>query len=84
MTWTESRLEQRIRQDFPDPGSSSGVLDLLGSLPREAGHDHEIQASERVRAAVLLFAAGDLRRLRQALDLANVPQGLTPGARKTR
>lgn len=70
MTWTESRLEQRVRQDFRDPGSASGVLDLLASLPREAGYDHEIHASERVQAAVVLFAAGNLRRLQQALDLA--------------
>lgn len=70
MTSTPSRLEQRIRRDFPEPGSAHGVLELVSGLPRKAGYDPEMLASERVQAAIVLLAHGDLARLRQALDLA--------------
>jgi hypothetical protein len=65
-----SRLERRIQRDFPEPGSANGVLHLLAELPGRAGYDREILASERIQAAVVLLADGDLRRLRQALELA--------------
>lgn len=70
MTSPMPRLEQRIRRDFPEPGSAHGVLQLLSGLPGKAGYDPEMLASERVQAAIVLFAHGDLARLRQALDLA--------------
>jgi hypothetical protein len=65
-----SRLERRIQRDFPEPGSANGVLRLLAELPGRAGYGHEMLASERVQAAAVLLADGDLRRLRQALELA--------------
>ncbi|MDA8322945.1 MAG: hypothetical protein M0030_24495 [Actinomycetota bacterium] len=70
MADTQSRLERRIARDFPEPGSAHGVLQLLAELPRHAGYDAETLASERVQTAIILLAAGDIRRLRQALDLA--------------
>jgi hypothetical protein len=70
MAESSSRLERRIQRDFSEPGSASGVLELLAELPRRAGYDREILASERIQAAIVLLADGDLRRLRQALDLA--------------
>lgn len=70
MTGTQSRLERRIQRDFPKPGSADGVLRLLADLPRRAGYDGEMFASERAQAAIVLLAAGDLGRLRQMLDLA--------------
>lgn len=70
MAWTMSRVEARIQHDFPGPGAAGGVLDLLDALPREAGYGQEMLAGERVRAAVILVAAGDLGRMRQALALA--------------
>lgn len=70
MAWTMARVELRVQQDFPDPGAADAVLDQIDALPREAGYDHEMLASERVRAAIILAAAGDLVRLRQVLDLA--------------
>lgn len=39
-------------------------------LPHRAGYDREMLASERVQAAIVLLADGDIHRLRQALDLA--------------
>jgi hypothetical protein len=70
MAWTMSRVEARVQRDFPGPGAADGVLDLLDALPREAGYGQEMLAGERVRAAVILAAAGDLGRMRHAVDLA--------------
>jgi hypothetical protein len=70
MTATTARLERRIRRDFPEPGSAARVLQLLANLPRRAGYDENVLASERVQAAVVLAASGNLARLRQMLDLA--------------
>jgi hypothetical protein len=70
MTATTARLERRIRRDFPEPGAATGVLRLLTDLPQRAGYDGDILASERVQAAVVLAASGNLARLRQMLDLA--------------
>jgi hypothetical protein len=64
MADTQSRLERRIRRDFPEPGSAHGVLQLLAGLPRTAGYD------ERVQAAIVLLADRDIGRLHRALDLA--------------
>jgi hypothetical protein len=65
-----ARLEQRVRRDFPEPGSAEGVLQLLSHLPGKAGYDQAMLAGERVQAAIVLLAQGDLGRLRRALDLA--------------
>ena len=70
MTDTTPRLERRIRRDFPQPGSATGVLRLLADFPRQAGYDEDILASERVQAAIILVASGHIGRLRQMLDLA--------------
>jgi hypothetical protein len=70
MADTPSRLGRRIQRDFPKPGSANGVHNLLAELPRRAGYDSDILASERIQAAIVLLAGGDLRRLRQAIDLA--------------
>jgi hypothetical protein len=66
----QSRLERRIRRDFPEPGAAHGALHLLAELPRRAGYDHDVLASERIQAAIVLLADGDIARLRQAVDLA--------------
>jgi hypothetical protein len=69
-TVPSTRLERRIWRDFPEPGSADGVLGLLAALPGRAGYDPEIFGSERVQAAVVLLAGGDLGGLRKALQLA--------------
>jgi imidazole glycerol phosphate synthase subunit HisF len=66
----EHRLERRVRRDFPQPGSANGVLQLLDRLPAEAGYDEETLRSERIRAAIVLLANGDLGKLRDAIELA--------------
>jgi hypothetical protein len=65
-----SRLERRIVRDFPEPGSASGILAALDRLPEEAGYDADHFRTERIRAAVILFADGDLTRFRAAVELA--------------
>lgn len=66
----QSRLERRIRRDFPEPGSADGVLRLLADLPRRAGYDDEMFVTERLQAAVVLLADRNIGRLHRALDLA--------------
>ena len=39
-------------------------------MPQRGGYDEDILASERVQAAIVLVAGGEIGRLRQMLDLA--------------
>jgi hypothetical protein len=70
MVGNQPRLERRVRRDFPETGSAENVLELLAELPRRAGYASETFASERVQAAVVLLADGDIGRLHRALHLA--------------
>ena len=56
------RLRQQIESDFP--GGSAGVEQLLAVV--ESGN----QDRERVVAAVVFIACGDVARLRQAIALS--------------
>jgi Arginine deiminase len=64
------RLERRVLCNFTEPGSAETVLELLAELPHRAGYDHEMLASERVQAAVVLLADSDIGRLHRAINLA--------------
>jgi hypothetical protein len=64
--------ERRVRRYFAQPGSAEGVLRLLADLPQKAGYSQDILASERVQAAIVLAAGGNIARLRKMLDLAAV------------
>lgn len=65
-----SRLERRIQRDFPEPGSAHGIIAALDRLPEAAGCDEVVLRSERIRAAIVLYADGDLARFRRAIQLA--------------
>lgn len=66
-----TRLERRIMRDFPEPGSAHGVLRLLDDLPTGYSEfDRGMLGSERVRAAIVLLADGNLTNLRAQIDLA--------------
>jgi hypothetical protein len=54
------RLRERIQRDFPEPGSAQQVSLLVS----------ETSESERVQAAIVLWARGDLARVRDARRLA--------------
>ncbi|RLK61950.1 hypothetical protein [Actinokineospora cianjurensis] len=68
MTTAETRLHRRIRLDFPEPGSAQEILRLLADLPHQTG-DNTL-GTERVHAAIILLAQGDLTRLHHALTLS--------------
>src|SRR5262245_27621057 len=70
MTGNQSRLERRVQRDFPDPGAAQSVLQLLAELPQRAGYDRDVLASERIQAAIVLVAGGNIGRLRREIDLA--------------
>jgi hypothetical protein len=61
VTVVSDRLRKRIERDFPEPGSAPAVIELVGA----------VEETERVQAAVVLWARGDLARLRDARDLAS-------------
>jgi hypothetical protein len=68
-----ARLTDRVRADFPAAGSAGEILrllhrmvvDLAGSQLVEEGYD---RWAERVSAAVVVVADGDVARLLQAID----------------
>ncbi|HZN80153.1 MAG TPA: hypothetical protein VFC01_10760 [Mycobacterium sp.] len=60
MAMVSERLRRRIERDFPERGSASSVIELVGS----------IGDSERVQAAVVVWGAGNLDRVRDAVELA--------------
>lgn len=53
------RLRRRVDLDFPSPGSRSEVARIVA----------ETTDSERAQSAIVLYAAGDLERLRYAVRL---------------
>jgi ketosteroid isomerase-like protein len=64
----DSRLTRRIRRDFPEPGSADEILQLLAGLPDRSGS--EALGTERVQAAIILCAQGDIGKLQQAVELS--------------
>lgn len=55
-----ARVRRRIENDFPVAGSASEVIRLVS----------ESSDSERIQAAIVLWARGDLGRLMDIRDLA--------------
>jgi len=49
----------RIEHDFPEPGSADAIARVVS----------EAADSERIQAAIVLRAGGDIRRLREAVAL---------------
>ncbi len=56
------RLAARVRRDFPEPGSAPEILRLLA----------EASDTERVQAAIVFTASGNIERLRAELALAKI------------
>jgi hypothetical protein len=54
------RLLRRVRSDFPGSGSADEIARLVS----------DVAPSERVQAAIVLSAKGDLRKLRDSIALA--------------
>jgi hypothetical protein len=62
MRTVSARLQRRVARDFPQPGSAEEVVRLLAS----------VSDSERVQAAIVVAANGDLRELKREAELAAV------------
>lgn len=62
MTEVSDRLWKRIQRDFPAPGSADEAARLVS----------EANGSERVQAAIVLWAGGNLCRLRSGVALSAV------------
>jgi len=56
------RLADRVRRDFPEPGSASALIQRLA----------EADEGERVQAAVVIWAMGDRARFDDSLALCAV------------
>lgn len=73
MATGETRLHRRIRRDFPEPGSAEEIMRLLAEVPRRTGSEtprSETLRSERVQAAIILLAQGNVHRFRHAATSA--------------
>ena len=57
-----SRLADRVRRDFPEPGSADALIKRLAA----------VEQGERLQAAVVLWARGDLGRFQDSLALCEV------------
>ncbi|WP_392672077.1 hypothetical protein [Streptomyces sp. LN785] len=67
------RLQRRVSCDFPDPEVAKGVEGALRSLVRKLGPDLVRGAGEeRLMASVVVYARGDMNRLRDAVGLAHI------------
>lgn len=62
MTAVSTRLSRRIKADFPDAGSAPEVERIVGGAAD----------SERVQAAIVLAAKGDLRLVQHGVELAGI------------
>ena len=62
MTDVTPRLASRVRRDFPYPGSADALIGRLAT----------VKEGERVQAAVVLWARGDLGRFDDSLALCEV------------
>lgn len=65
------RLHRRIRTDFPSAQAAQGVVGALRGLVVDLGSEGiRGTTPERLTAAVVLFARGDVHRVRNAVQLA--------------
>jgi hypothetical protein len=62
MPGVSDRLRRRIDRDFPAPGSAASVAEIVAAASE----------SERIQAAVVLCAHGNLDRARAACELAKL------------
>lgn len=63
-----ARLHSRIARDFPEPGAAKGIEGALRKLAEELKDSR--QDPERLMAAAVLIAQGDVDRFRRAVGIA--------------
>jgi hypothetical protein len=62
MSTVSARLKRRVARDFPSPGSANEVIHLLAG----------VSDSERVQAAIVFAAHGDLQEVKREAELVAV------------
>jgi hypothetical protein len=62
MTAMTKRLRARVLRDFREPGSAEEIVRLVEA----AAYD------ERIQAAIVLAASGDVKGIRSGVDLARI------------
>jgi hypothetical protein len=60
MEIASERLRRRVERDFPEPGSANGVMVMVSAVGESA----------RIQAAMVIWANGDLARVREIRELA--------------
>ncbi|MEV6259885.1 hypothetical protein AB0M42_03815 [Streptomyces sp. NPDC051784] len=67
------RLQRRIRRDFPDAKVAEEVESHLRLMVWKLGSDGMVGVGqERLMAAVVIYARGDIRQLKKAVSLAQL------------
>jgi hypothetical protein len=64
------RIAVRVEQDYPAAGDRAAALSLIERIPAELSVWREVSEGDRVEAAALTVAAGDLDKLTDAVGLA--------------
>ena len=62
MLTVSARLQRRVVRDFPSPGSAEEVIRLVAG----------VSDSERVQAAIVFAANGDLQEIRREAELVAI------------
>ena len=65
-----ARVCERIEHDYPDAEAHARARALIERIPAELSVWREVSEGDRVEAAALTVAAGDLDRLGEAVALA--------------
>ena len=64
------RIRERLARDYPAAPGRAAALALIERIPAELSVWREVSEGDRVEAAALTVAAGDLEQLRSAVELA--------------
>jgi hypothetical protein len=64
------RIRERLTREYPIAEDHAAALTLVERIPAELSLWREVSTGDRVEAAALAVAAGDLEQLRSAVALA--------------
>ena len=64
------RIRERLEREYPAPADLVAARELIERIPAELAVWREVSEGDRVEAAALTVAAGDLGKLKEAVELA--------------
>ena len=64
------RIWERLEREYPAPADLVAAGELIERIPAELAVWREVSEGDRVEAAALTVAAGDLGKLKEAVELA--------------